>query len=461
MKKYKLRPYQEKAVEAGLRLLNNKKKADAGLIVAPTGSGKSLIIGATTDRLKGNTLILQPTKEILEQNLEKLNSYGYNKIGIFSASLGQKNIEKITLGTIGTIVNNLEAFKLFDNILVDEAHNVNSKDEKNSGMYNRLFDYLQNIKIIGYTATPFRNSSDSVGTVAKILTRTRPRVFKNILYAININELYKNNFLCPLEYDIKEYDDSKLRLNSTKANYKDDSLQKANTANEIIDKVIDKVKENIPNRNIFLIFNSFVKEAEETVNKLNQEGIKSAIISAKTPKLEREQILKEYKQGNIKAVCNVGTLTTGFDCPEIDCIILARKTMSLSLFLQMIGRGVRIAFGKTNCLIIDLVGNVKQFGKFETMKLVRKSKKHDYVWKSEKGYLTGVYIHSLKDVSEYWKNIRTNTIEDPTKLVRMPFGKFKGVAINLIPLWYIEWLIKGKKGTMKEIAINEKKRRTI
>ena len=117
--KYTLRPYQQEAVDAALADLNKWRPA---LIVAPTGCGKSLIIAWLLEKLEWHTIVFQPSKEILEQNYEKFVSfYGDSDVWIYSASMGTKEIAKVTFATIGSVKNKMEDFKHFDNVIIDEC----------------------------------------------------------------------------------------------------------------------------------------------------------------------------------------------------------------------------------------------------------------------------------------------------------------------------------------------------
>src|SRR5262245_59762856 len=117
------RPYQIEAIERGVAFFREKKKYN-GLIILPTGSEKSVVIANTCAGLDGNSVVFQPSKEILEQNYAKYTSYGY-RASIYSASLDQKYVDKVTFATIGSVVSKPHIFKQFDNIIIDECHKVN------------------------------------------------------------------------------------------------------------------------------------------------------------------------------------------------------------------------------------------------------------------------------------------------------------------------------------------------
>lgn len=358
---YNLRYYQKEASDAAVKLFTGKTDKN-GLIVIPTGGGKSLILADIASRLEGPLLVFQPSKEILQQNFAKLQSYGIIDCGCYSASVGCKDINRITFATIGSVMNHMSDFDCFKNIIVDEAHYVNSK----AGQYKQFIEE-KNRQVVGLTATPYRLDKCTGGSMLKFLTRTRPRIFSKVIYCCQIGELLSKGFLATLNYyDLTMIDLRRIRSNSTGADYEEKSLIAEYERSGFYDKLSNTVvkvmhpKNGIPRKGI-LVFTAFRKESEILINKLQSLGIKAEIVTCDTPKKERESILDKFKRGEIKVVSNCGTLTTGFDYPELDTIILARPTKSLALYYQMVGRAIRPATGKEGW-IVDLAGNYRRFG---------------------------------------------------------------------------------------------------
>ena len=357
---YILRPFQDKAVDSGLDFLLGNSK-DNAIEVLPTGSGKSLVIANIAAKLSEPTLILQPSSIILKQNYEKFTSYGY-KAGIYSASAKRKDIDHTTFATIGSIINNPEIFKVFKYHLIDECHTVNSK----GGQYEAFINTHKK-KTLGFTATPYRLSTDGFGgSMLKFLTRTRPRIFSKMVFHVQTKELFDAGYLCPLKYySIGGFDRSKISVNSTGADFDDRSLQKYYEEINFpasIERVVGslmKVRKNV------LVFTQFVKEAEILAQMI--PGLE--VVHAKTPPKEMERILTGFKNGTIKAVANVGILTTGFDKEDLETVVVARPTMSLSLWYQMVGRAIRIHIGKTEAWIIDMGDNLRLFGRVEDLEI--------------------------------------------------------------------------------------------
>jgi len=180
---YSLREYQRRAVQAAIEFYQDKR-AYNGIEIIPTGAGKSLIIAEVAKELNQPTLALQPSKEILEQNYDKYTAYGY-EAGVYSASMGRKDLGDVTFATVGSIIRKPELFSGVRCIIQDECHMTNAK----GGMYDDLFKMLPDAKVLGLTATPYRLSSSSFGSVLKFLTRTKPRVFSEVLYTVQVGEL--------------------------------------------------------------------------------------------------------------------------------------------------------------------------------------------------------------------------------------------------------------------------------
>jgi len=358
---YTLRPYQETAVERSVKFLTNGTNKN-GILVLPTGSGKSLVIAGIADKLESPVLIFQPRQEILRQNREKLANYGIES-SIYSASFNSKQIGSITLATIGSAYKKPEIFQNFPFVLVDECHFVNAKQ----GMYQRFLSALP-CKILGLTATPYRLASNSWGSILRFLTRTRPKVFHSVIYHVQIADLLAKGYLANLKYyNVEAVKVEQLALNSTGADYTDQSVKTHYQEIGFADRLFDVVKRLVKaNRRHILVFTRFVAEAQALIDRLDAP---SAIVTAKTPKHKRAQIIAQFKAGKTQVVANVGILTIGFDFPALDTIVLGRPTRSLALYYQMIGRGIR-PYPDKDGWVIDLCQTVKQFGKVQDLRMV-------------------------------------------------------------------------------------------
>ena len=382
---YQLRDYQKEAVDAAVKFFEGGSKRN-GLIVLPTGAGKSLVIANIAYRLDAPVIVFQPSKEILEQNYAKLDSYGVMvDAGIFSASFGRREVCKITFATIGSVKNHKDHFRRFKYAIIDECHYVNAED----GMYKDFIDTIQ-CKVLGLTATPYRlYSSRFYGSMLRFITRTNPRIFNDLLYYVQVRTLQDRGYLAPMNYyQINVVDTSRLTVNSTGADYTDASVRKYYQDikfNDTLDNIIKRLL--VAGRSSILVFTRFVEEAQHLVRTL---GAKAAVVSGDTPKTEREQILERFKAKEISVVANVGVLTTGFDYPELATVVLARPTMSLALYYQMCGRAIRPYKDKVSW-VVDLCGNYQRFGRVDDLEL-RQTRPGLWAVFSGRRQLTNVYF---------------------------------------------------------------------
>jgi DNA repair protein RadD len=360
---YVLRPYQKDAVSAAVSFLKSEETSSA-IEVLPTGSGKSLIIADIVKQLEEPTIIFQPSKEILEQNLSKLQAYGYRG-AVYSASKGRTEVGDITFATIGSVVNKSDLFTNFPYVIVDECHLVNAKE----GMYKTFLGEMEKAgaKILGLTATPYRLASNSYGSELRFLTRTRPKVFREMIYFVQNRELFDNGYLAKMEYSTGNgFDRARLNVNSTGADYTDDSVRRYYRSLNFQDKIVMTIEREMETRKNALVFTRFIEESEYLVNSIPG----AEIVTGETKKKERERLIEGFKSGDIPVICNVGVLTTGFDYPELETVILARPTMSLGLYYQMIGRAIRPHPKKEKARVVDLCGNYSTFGKIEDLEIV-------------------------------------------------------------------------------------------
>lgn len=378
-----LRNYQKEIVSKMLWSYNNLVGND--VISACQGSGKSLIIADFVHKLGKPVLVLVPSKELLEQNVEKMLKYvEKSEVSIFSASMKQKEVGKITFGTIQSVYKSPEKFLGFGVCIVDEGDLVPIK--KLSGMYRKFFKQTGIKKVFGMTGTPFRQDtfykeppegwasyrakrwknygSIEVVTTTKMITRYKEGFWNRMLCVINTHELLEKGYLCPLKYynnTIVEHES--IPVNKSKSEFDLKAYEELIEGKEkYISEVISRA--NNTHKSV-LVFCTSIEQAE----RLSKVFPNSKAVSSKTSKKERDQIIKDFKSGVTKTVFNCEILTVGFDHPSLDCIVLARPTRSLRLHLQILGRGSRRAEGKSHCDIIDFSGNIKSLGKLEEIKV--------------------------------------------------------------------------------------------
>lgn len=345
----------------------------SGLVVLPTGAGKSLVIADFVNKIGEPVLILQPSREILSQNREKLLQYVDPKdAGIYSASFSKKDIRRFTFATIQSVYKSPDRFAHFNIIIIDEVHLFDIKNKK--GMFTKFLHNIGRSRVYGLTATPYRVEVETIRDFRKressMISRLKmlcPGTFSKTLYVVNTKELTKQGFLAPLTYKTDVEIPLSFSVNSDQKLVDMFILQLS-----FGDDKIAKVLAEIPNHKSVVVFCPTVDLARRFESIYGQGD--SAVVDGTTPTKERGKILERFKNGETRVVFNCGVLTTGFDHPGIDCIILLRPTKSLTLYNQMIGRGTRIANGKKECVIVDLTGTVAHLGKLDDIEIMKDEK---------------------------------------------------------------------------------------
>lgn len=469
---FTLRPYQEKAVKTSIKFLTSKKKKGKGLLILPTGAGKSIIIAKICQELNEKVLIFQPSKELLIQNVNKFRQIG-GECSIYSASASEKILSNVTFATIGSVYNLGKELKSHGvkYVLIDEAHLVsNKKKGESASMYQKLFNDLGIVKTIGLTATPFRNYVtgdrwDSF-TCAKFLTRTSPKFFTEVIHVTQISEMVENHWWKKLDYRYYPFDSSKLILNSTGGDYKEESLRDWFYSTNLLDLVSECVDICIQKKHkkSILIFVPSV----EIATLLSQRIPNSTFVHGGLNKKDREERLKDFNEGKYTTMINCEILTTGYDNPDIDCILLCRPTQSLALYMQMVGRLVRIPTRPMKGLVVDFTDCVDKFGIVEdlTIENIKDwgwgvfSKFIDKDGNKHKKLLTGVNLNNpspvtIKDIQRQIINKNNLKNQDCQDFV-LSFGKYNGCKLLDVPFSYLTWYISSTtKNGLTEKKIQE------
>ncbi len=346
----KPRWYQEEAVQAMLDCKDN------GVVVLPTGSGKTLVMREFLRRFKGGVLLLSHVKEILQQNFEASAPIG--GVALYSAGLGVKHVDRITVAGIHSVYNDPDLFSHVDKVLIDECHLVNDE-----GMYKQILDAL-GVPYIGLTATPYRLKQGYIYGDAGMFDRK--------IYEAPIKQLQDDGYLSTFELvgsAQNEMDTTGLATTGGDFNLKDAALRFNREA--ITEKIIDELVKYKTNYKHWLLFAIDIDHAEQIAKCLNARGITAEAVHSKSP---RDKTLLKFKAGEIQAVANVNILTTGFDFPGIDLIAMLRPTKSPTLHVQALGRGLRVADDKPHCLVKDFAGNIGRLGFIDDIQIGKPKK---------------------------------------------------------------------------------------
>ena len=360
---FKLRPYQQEAVDATLD--HFRKSDESAVIVLPTGAGKSLVIAELARLARRKILVLTHVKELVGQNHAKYESYGLTG-GIFSAGLKRKeNRHQVTFASVQSVAANLEQFRdEYSLVIIDECHRVSGEE---TSQYQRIIELLRqqndSLKVLGLTATPYRLA---MGWIYRYHYRgfvrgsgeDQARPFQHCIYELPLSYMINRGYLTKPELvnaAVAQYDFSALTQDSFGEYAEKDVNQLLSKHKRVTRAIIEQVVEMAAERKGVMIFAATVEHAREVTGYLPEH--ETALVTGATDLKDRDLLIQRFKQRQLKYLVNVSVLTTGFDAPHVDLIAILRPTQSVSLYQQMVGRGLRLDEGKQDCLVIDYAGN--------------------------------------------------------------------------------------------------------
>ncbi|GCE06125.1 DEAD/DEAH box helicase [Dictyobacter aurantiacus] len=338
-----LRPYQEACVERVLTRHASCPKGGKALIVLPTGCGKTVVFTEIARRLGLRTLIIAHRQELLQQAADKFRMVDS------AAVIGQVGAGRheygapITVASVQTISRpeHLKQVKRFgcQLIIIDECHHSTA-----SG-YQAVLDALPEAFVLGVTATPDRLDHQSI-----------ERVFGEPIFTASIIDMVEQGYLCDLRAIAIPTAASLDNVHTQAGDFKLDELEVAVDTEDRNNRIVSAYLQHCRGRQA-LCFSVTVEHAEHLAVAFTTAGIHAAVVSGDTPLEVRKRILHQYERGDIAVVCNCGVLSEGYDAPQTSCVILARPTKSRGLFTQCIGRGTRLAPGKSDCVVLDITDN--------------------------------------------------------------------------------------------------------
>lgn len=349
------------------------------VIAMPTGTGKSVVIAMILQMVYHywpgqRVMVLTHVKELIQQNYDKLMTlWPAAPAGVYSAGLNRKESNRrITFAGIGSVAKKANLFGHIDLVFIDEAHLVSPNDETLYQLFlAALKEVNPNVRVIGFTATPWRLGTGRI---------TEDGIFTDVCFDITgmqaFNRLIAEGFLAPLiprqTKMMLDIDGVHMRGGELIAS----ELQHAVDKYEITQAAIRETLELAHDRRHWLIFASGVEHACNIADMLNDMGIPTVAIHSKMGDAQRDQAILDFKAGKYRAAVNNNVLTTGFDFPAIDCIVVLRPTASTVLWVQMLGRGTRpfecAEYKKENCLVLDFAGNTRRLGPINDPVIPRK-----------------------------------------------------------------------------------------
>lgn len=355
----RLRPYQEAAVQAVLE--HFRRSSAPACIVLPTGAGKSLVIAELARLAKGRVLVLAHVKELCEQNHEKFTRMGF-EAGLYAAGLGRKDTgHAVTFASVQSVVRNLEQFAEAHSLLVvDECHRMSDADDS---QYGQVVDALvrrnARLKLLGLTATPYRLGMGFIYQYhcSGAVRSEESRPFDSCVYEVSLGEMIRAGYLVPPRVEdapIAQYDFSALAADPQAGEAEVNRLLVSHprVTQAIVEQVVSLAHAQC--RAGVMLFAASVAHAREIAGYLPPGEV--ALILGDTPQPERDAQISLFRARKLRYLVNVAVLTTGFDVPHVDFIALLRHTQSVSLFQQIVGRGLRLSPGKRDCLVMDYAG---------------------------------------------------------------------------------------------------------
>jgi len=376
-----LRPYQAEAVQAVYNAL--RARNDNPCVVLPTGTGKSLVIAQivsdAVSRWQGRILILAHVKELLEQNADKIRRLCPSiEIGIYSAGLrSREKTQPCIVAGIQSVYQRACELGSFNLVIVDECHLIPVAGD---GMYRQFLAEARivnpKLRTIGLTATPYRLSG---GLICK-----PENALNSICYEAHLKDMIAEGWLSPLRSRAGSARADFSGLHVRGGEFIEGEIAELMDTDALVESACSEIVELTQERKSVLVFCSSVAHAGHVARAITRiAGQECAIITGETSKNERAETIARFRGDSggdlfaerkpLKYLANVNVLTTGFDAPGVDCIALLRPTASAGLYVQMVGRGTRLADGKKNCMVLDYGGNVLRLGPVDAIKVTDKA----------------------------------------------------------------------------------------
>jgi len=356
--KFEHRAYQEEAAEALYAAIRDPQCKP--VIAVPTGAGKTWIMSLFFKKyLKENPdneiLVLSHTQNIVEQDAAALEiAFPDKTIAVYSSGLGRKEHAQITVGGIQSVIKNPKKFRWANLVLIDEVHSVN---HGKVGSYRKLLDKMHS-DVVGMSATVFRTGHGYI-------YKGKDTLFNHLAYDLtsieNFNKLVDDGYLTKLISVAPKTQLDSSKVKKSGGDYNVRKLSEEHNTAAITEQAIQDALYYGKKYNHWLVFAIDITHAIAICDSLNVHGIKSDVLHSRMS-ADRTAVLDSFHNGEIRALVSVGMLTTGYDSPQVDLILMLRPTMSAVLHVQMIGRGLRVHPGKEHCLVLDYAGNTARLG---------------------------------------------------------------------------------------------------
>lgn len=348
----KLRPYQTAAIQAVIREWDNGNLAT--LLTMATGGGKTIIFLSLLDavmRPGDRALIVAHRRDLITQPSDRINQY-YPALDAGIVMADQNDTGKqITIATIQTLrakgrVEQIMAHGAIDYLVIDEAHHATS--DSYLGVIETLQAYNPSLKHLGVTATPIRADGDGL-----------LKVYQSTAGKWPIDKLIRAGYLAPVRWLGIQTGVSIAGVKTQAGDFVKSQLKNVYETDNVFDLVVETHQKYAADRQA-IAFTVTVDGAYALADKFNDAGIKARAADAKTKPPDRARMLDDFRAENIDVICNVGLYTEGLDLPQVSCIHGCRPTQSDGLYMQMIGRALRLYPGKKDALVLDYAPKEKR-----------------------------------------------------------------------------------------------------
>ena len=339
-----LRPYQNEAKSAVFREWENG--CNKKLLVLPTGCGKTIVFAKITEECvrKGQrVLILAHRGELLEQASDKIMKT--TGLGCATEKAEESCIGswyRVVVGSVQTLMREkrLNQFQsdYFDTIIIDEAHHCISDS------YRRVLDHFSEAKVLGVTATPDRGDMKNLG-----------QVFESLAYEYTLPKAIKEGYLSPIKALTIPLKLDLTGVGTQAGDFKSSDISTA--LDPYLYQIADEMAKHCVDRKT-VVFLPLVKTSQKFRDILNEKGFKAAEVNGESK--DRAEILNDFENNKYNVLCNSMLLTEGWDCPDVDCVVILRPTKVRSLYSQMVGRGTRLAPNKDHLLLLDFLWHTER-----------------------------------------------------------------------------------------------------
>lgn len=339
-----LRPYQKEAKDAVFEQWENGTRKT--LLVLPTGCGKTIVFAKITEDCVSHgdrVLILAHRGELLDQAADKIAKA--TGLGCATEKAEQSCLGswfRITVGSVQSMMRETRLSRFpeeyFNTIIIDEAHHCISES------YQRVLKHFPDAKVLGVTATPDRGDMKNLG-----------QVFESLAYEYTLPKAIKEGYLSPIKAVTIPLQVDLTGVGVQSGDFKAGDLGTA--LDPYLESIAQEMEKYCKDKKT-VVFLPLVKTSQKFRDILNEHGFKAAEVNGESQ--DRAEILEDYASGKYNVLCNSMLLTEGWDCPDVDCIVVLRPTKVRSLYCQMVGRGTRLAPGKDHLLLLDFLWHTER-----------------------------------------------------------------------------------------------------